>query len=390
MSPGLLQNILRILVLLVSLGAQVGQILQAVQQLARQFGTTAGGALADRVEVIWRWVTGGPYSYATFSDGVDHITETLTTAIQSVRQDSAEPHLPTIYDVLTAIDLTDHVVRLPTIPPSGYGGGGGDGWAATHLVQWLYDQSTMETRGEQLDSIQASATMLAQSGQLRLSANPDFALVSAAPGGGLGDVQVLGDPAHAFPAPVDWHSWGYGEDIATFLNHAEGSFNWTHQTPWPGVTSPDWAWTHVLEDEYWLICLHSQRDWYSLSGQLERDLKSLAVLGKWPGADLATLLTPVVLTASGSVDGPMMGILVSIDDVTPNTPFWQTDVTRSYKYAGYVAFVADNGAVETHQYLSPVSAIYVPHSMVIASKATVYLSRATQVTVTPWVFTGIT
>lgn len=104
----------------------------------------------------------------------------------------------------------------------------------------------------------------------------------------------------------------------------------------------------------------------------------------WPGIDLVTLGTPVEVTETGVVDGPMDGVLVAISAVENGTGHMAVSTFQNYKWAGWLAFVNDDGEAEQFQYLNFDSAYYVPKTMRRASSMLIYLGKAATVTVTPW------
>jgi hypothetical protein len=93
----------------------IQQLLAMVDALGDQSGQTAVEsrplAIEDRVTTSWNAIFSPNY-------GLD----ALAGAIQSVRLDTASPHIGTITDVLDAIALLTPIT-LPEVPPPGYGGG---------------------------------------------------------------------------------------------------------------------------------------------------------------------------------------------------------------------------------------------------------------------------
>jgi hypothetical protein len=104
----------------------------------------------------------------------------------------------------------------------------------------------------------------------------------------------------------------------------------------------------------------------------------------WPGAAGVTLGTPVDLTVSAIVDGPMDGILVAITSSAPGAGSWEVDTFESVRYAGYVVFLSAEGHADTTQFLGPTDNVFCPKTMQQAGSCVVHLNKVLTATVTPW------
>jgi hypothetical protein len=107
----------------------------------------------------------------------------------------------------------------------------------------------------------------------------------------------------------------------------------------------------------------------------------------WPGLAAVTLGTPVAISSSFTVTGPMHGVLIDITAILANKPFFDFDGSLSYRNIGALAFQEDNGDEEFPQNLGFTSAVYCPKSMEIAANCVVRADASITGTVTPWVVT---
>lgn len=105
----------------------------------------------------------------------------------------------------------------------------------------------------------------------------------------------------------------------------------------------------------------------------------------WPGIAAVTLGAPTSITAQMTVAGPMDGVIVSITSVSPSKPALNYDTETAYKFIGALAFVDDNGDVETFQPLSWSHALYSPLRMTQAASVVLRTDPSVVGTVTPWV-----
>lgn len=114
-------------------------------------------------------------------------------------------------------------------------------------------------------------------------------------------------------------------------------------------------------------------------------LASGVVAPVWPGLSGVTLGTPVTITSQMTITDPMDGVIVDITSVTTNKPSLAYDTELAYKFIGALAFVSDNGDVETFQPLAFTHALYCPQRMARAISVVLRVDAGVAGTVTPWV-----
>jgi len=104
----------------------------------------------------------------------------------------------------------------------------------------------------------------------------------------------------------------------------------------------------------------------------------------WPGLGNVTLLTPVALATSLTISEALDGVLVSITAVPTKQGQFAFGDLISWRNAGALAFVEDNGDAEFPQNLGFQSAVYLPKAMAHASGVVVRASPGVTGTVTPF------
>lgn len=114
-------------------------------------------------------------------------------------------------------------------------------------------------------------------------------------------------------------------------------------------------------------------------------LASGVVAPVWPGLSGVTLGTPVSIASQMTITTPMDGVVVDITSVTTNKPSLAYDTELAYKFIGALAFVSDNGDVETFQPLAFTHALYCPQRMTQATSVVLRVDAGVVGTVTPWV-----
>lgn len=114
-------------------------------------------------------------------------------------------------------------------------------------------------------------------------------------------------------------------------------------------------------------------------------LASGVVAPVWPGLSGVTLGTPVSIASQMTITTPMDGVIVDITSVTTNKPSLAYDTEIAYKFIGALAFVSDNGDVETFQPLAFTHALYCPQRMARATSVVLRVDAGVAGTVTPWV-----
>ena len=105
----------------------------------------------------------------------------------------------------------------------------------------------------------------------------------------------------------------------------------------------------------------------------------------WPGIALVTLGSPTAISSSFAVSGPMDGVIVNISAISTNKPALGYGPVTAYKFIGALAFVSDNGDVETFQPLSFQDAVYSPKFLKSADSVVFHVDPSVAGTITPWV-----
>lgn len=279
-----------------------------------------------------------------------------------------------------------------TPPPTGYGGEDAATIVAAifdHAVTW--QNATGEVQlglQEWLVEVMAALAPLAWATGLPDPRNPYFALVasypSAIPYGAL-----LPWAANAIPPvpALDFTAVLTDDTVLSYLNREQAGYTWTMQGPWgEGIPAGVYA---ALSGEYagrYWRCLLTDEQLHLLAGHLGGGATNVPPV--WPGLAGVTLGAPVEVTESQIIDGPMDGINLTVDAVDAGTGKWGITGRWSYYRAGYVQFINDGGGVETIQYMGSDEQTFCPHSMQRAASVLIFLSHATQVTVTPWTLAG--
>jgi len=274
--------------------------------------------------------------------------------------------LLTVNDTLTLQTVLDAVnpVTLPASPPPGYGGASAaDVWAETYQTTGL-----------------TFADLVARAGYWAWALTSGFNWPAAgSPGfvwfGNMVTPRTNPPPNVGAEQPqVDWSLWVKGGDLVAFLQANEQYYNWEADVDGSPIadTGLDLGGGNTLM----LRCLMPVKL-----------LDSGALTGLppiWPGEDGVTLGTPVVLTETDIVAGPMDGILLTVDSGPGGAGQWGVDTFRSYYRAGYVVFLDADGHADTTQFVGPDDNVFAPKGMTTAASVVVGLNKATQITVTPW------
>jgi len=275
-------------------------------------------------------------------------------------------------DILTAVAAAQQAtnpVILPTVPPTGYGGGSG----ATAADVWAYPSAIgAGTANDRLDnaSITAAAMGNAQI-VLPLGGNPNYGIA-----GTWWDIygpnSFTGNPY--FP---------YGnirstDSLGAFLERESG------YTGWAFGGNGYWSVSQGGGTTFRYVCLISQTAFYAIQADLFAFNPVVIVAPVWPGIASVTLGTPVTLTAATTVTGPLHGVIVSLSAVPPGKPTYTLGAKVATAHIGQVAFEDDNGEMEYPQNLSFAAQVYCPQSMVQASFAVLRCVPGVVGTVTPW------
>lgn len=104
----------------------------------------------------------------------------------------------------------------------------------------------------------------------------------------------------------------------------------------------------------------------------------------WPGVAGVTKGEAVAIVDDTEVAGPMDGVIIDLTTVPPGKGFWTVATHNAYKYAGYVAFVSDDGDADEQQYLGFDEAVYVPKRLKRAASCLIHCAPGIEGTATPW------
>lgn len=322
----------------------------------------------SRIGFLYNWLEPGasdPASLRTF----------ISAAAELVRTDAASPHLPTIEDVLTALDAGVNV-NLPETPPAGYGG-------STAEQIWGYYLNGL-LGGIWTADAALSAAFLGQYhkllyGKERIGQHRDF--------------------------QVDYTTWAGGHWPTSFagvtcdytdIEADDTVLSWLQRTDTSGRV---WALDSVSNLAYSLTNLAGEYHDRITCTLTDADLQAIragyaagsAVAGNvppvWPGLAAVSLGSSVPLASSVTLTGPLHGVLVAV--TTPPAGLGLKNIGgNNYWYRlGEITFESDNGDLEPPQYLGFESALYTPKSMTEATAAYLRVMGAAAGTATPYTIT---
>lgn len=279
-------------------------------------------------------------------------------------------------------------IELPPLPPEGWGTQfATDVWnyGIAFPSWWQYPE--LEGTGTHLYMQTLAACWQFGTTGFRHPRNPDFSLVMAHPNTALYFTQEQYSDATPFiPDAIDWSLWTPGTSLADFLNAQESHYTWgIHLGPnedTPGVCwavafdgATGYAWWRCNVEE-WMLPFRS--------GQYQSTLTAQNVAPVWPGLDSVTLGEPVALAPGLTLTGPFDGLLFEITAVPPQVGHYTFDEAFSHMKIGAVAFVSDNGDIETAQNFSFTNHIITPKTMAHAEEAVIRTKIGVTGTVTPW------
>jgi hypothetical protein len=305
--------------------------------------------------------TGSPtYGNAALLTRIDSLEAALEAYI-----DSAVNVLSGV-DVVTLTQIRDAIAALPAgsdlVNPT-------PGIAASDVWEYVFDfMSGWQAR-----------YVLGWAGALALSRGSDEAVRSryspfmlfTDQGSNWSKGMILGEPSG------DWSDILAGDTRLSWLTRTEPTWTW-HADTFTGA-----VYTEVDDDTS-----PKRRFTFSLT---EREFQQFAVGAVsaggppiWPGVDLVALGEPVNITESAIVDGPMDGVVVTINATKPGSGKWEVDPFVSWFRGGYLIFLSAEGHADTTQYLGPSDMVYCCLTMKRAAQVVVRLNAAADVTVTPW------
>lgn len=263
-------------------------------------------------------------------------------------------------------------VKLPAIPPPGYGGASTSAIADAVWAQPM-PNAVPFTALEAQDSMMGHFFFLSNFNHpYSVNGNPGYAIVGAD-----------SEPATSFSGP----NQGF-LDFGTILPTDASIFAWANRV-YP--TSP---WQHgangtVFERDslngaiLWYIDL-TQAQFKATQAAMTTAVRVAPV---WPGLAHVTLGSILALSDGLTVPGPLDGILVAITSVPTPTGFYPFGAVKSFVHLGGVVFASDRGDYELAQGLGPNTEVLTPRSLQRADHAIIRLKSGTVGTVTPWVIT---
>jgi hypothetical protein len=282
----------------------------------------------------------------------------------------ADVNLALIHGWITDLTNGTTPVSLPVVPPSGYGGAS---YSDIANAVWNEAQAALPTTPA--DALQQVAR------SLNTTADFDMPLYS-----GIFRVSRIDWVDQSFYiSAIEYPTFDPSDILVddTLLSClTRQNVGWTLSTPWgpqtfvgldPGSGGKAHYITTIDEAEFALRYLGGAPPLIPPVG------------GLWPGLDGVTLGTPIALAEGMTIAGPLDGVIVSITGVPARMAAFDFDGLLSYRNAGSITFVTDNGDAETFQNLGFASAVYVPRFMVQAETCKLRCDPGITGTVTPWV-----
>jgi len=344
----------RILVAVLGNSALTQSILTALGIPAQQdtlLGVATDSAISRSV-LDWSDVSPGP----------------LKTALIAIEADMATMSAAVLAAIAALPDGTSPVV-LPSIPPTGYGGG-------TASDVWSY---TLSPEGRDAADLLQDAGHLAlatQSSGALVVAHSQFMQLEGAIGAGgysyptqnaidLNPFDILADDDR-----LSWLERQWGSPIVWIYDAYNDNYYFKDAPP-----SSDLLWRCVVT-----------REWFArLKATALGTVPGALVLPPlWPGLALVTLGTPVALSPGLTITEPMHGVLVELTSVPSVRGFYEYDDLKGWLNVGSLTFITDNGDAEPFQGLSFALAVYTPKSMAEAAGVKVRAGSGVAGTVTPW------
>lgn len=275
--------------------------------------------------------------------------------------------------ILTAIaglPQTGDPVTLPTVPPTGYGGGTA---LETASAVWTnYVLTDLVTPWEYMKSL--GSRSLYEKGYSDIFKTDDlfsFFFPAYDQFGGLSG----GQPT------FDWSAIDLSNDFLAEVQLQNGSYT----TGWYDGAGGMVAMNDPLSASNNNFITNITGLEYDLITGRSAPVSSTIVPPVWPGLALVTMGSPTDIASQLTVDGPMDGVEILITSVASNKPNVPYDTQMAYKFIGAIAFVDDNGDVEPYQPLAFAQALYCPKFMTRATSVVVRADQSVVGTITPWV-----
>jgi hypothetical protein len=307
---------------------------------------------------IYNIVADGTYGNAALRDDLDALIGTVLTSLDNIT------------DILTTIQADGVPAILPGTPPPGYGGGDPTGTADAvwgYIMPIVGNTTLDELQNAGRFSVNASISGV----MLRAGDNPYILYKRAI----WYDARL--SPPSSQPT-FDWNAIFGWDSLLHFLNGTTG---------WTWVLDPNGSGLYTTDADDGLggqfICTltEAQFRWEQQFVSVNQGGASV----RWPGLAQVTLGDPVPLDIGVTVDGPMNGVIIDLSSVPSSLPAYSFDGDLSYRYAGALAFVSDNGQEEEWQRLGFTSQVYVPLAMISATAVKIRTAGGIVGTATPWV-----
>lgn len=340
-----LQLIPKLVAMVLELLALVGLIKDQTAETSKEHEPYRTEALVRTIDLN---VTSPTFGLVQAAEQRDDIL----TQIQAVRQDTTEPHLPTIEDVLEAVAGIQ--VSLPETPPPGYGGGDpeADIWHRLIYIETFSDGVQPYYFQDQQNSLGTYMNIDTLYNGVTWRQNADFVIYALSPWG-MGDALTTADSLIFHAAPeVDWSQWNGTDSLVTFLNSIDAYPHWGYGSGnWPGITYACRPWVETGGSAFSMRCVWRDSDLPYISGRHAANMKRLAnrSLPVWPGPDGIVWGTAVELGHGFASLESCDGVVVTIEETPSRIGSYDFNGTPSHVHIGSIAFTADFGIIETSQ-----------------------------------------
>lgn len=278
-------------------------------------------------------------------------------------------------DILAAIaNLTNGTTPVVPItpPPTGYGPP-----SSSDLVNAIWHYTPPGLGNDTLSFLEAAGAMAFSLGQ--------YAVIPIRDEPGLGLAWELGNAFNlatglTFP-DFDVTAILPTDSIGTWLNRID-----TQGNVWTQTSQGAWVSGNLLPGFSQWVCMLSDADFAELKA-LANGLAPGLTPPVWPGLSAVTLGTPVAISGSFTVTGPMDGILVNITSVPSRLPNVPYDTQQAWRHLGALTFTDDNGESEAFQPWQFQDMVFCPKTMAHAASCSFRVDPSITGTVTPWVVT---
>jgi hypothetical protein len=272
-------------------------------------------------------------------------------------------------NLISLCQQTGRPVTLPSTPPPGYGGASGPSIA--NDVWNHMEPGSSRTVGYWQELMGALALNFGQTIRLPVYDNGLMALVY--------------DYSNEFePTPP---STSPDFDLTTILPTDANVADWLNRIDTQGnlwALNPNGFATSsnlITGYGYW-ICEIDPLMFARFKAQLAGTATYLPPV--WPGIANVTLGASQALADGLLIPGPLAGVIIVISAVPQPISYYPFGPIKSYVHVGGIAFVDDNGQVETVQPIGLDANVVCPKAMVLADHAYIRLQSGVTGTVRPW------